>query len=73
MTIRNGIDVTVERGAFENDAHSGKNARVVKVIRGFFAVIDIDGVDNYRGALLDCLQPRMTAATYAILTGAAAE
>jgi hypothetical protein len=59
--IIDNMDVTVEAGAFDNDAHKGERARVYKVIRGIFAVIVLDGSDEMRGCIVDCLQPRMTA------------
>lgn len=58
--IQDDMDITVEAGAFENDAHSGKRGRVVKVI-GCFAVIQIEGVDGCRACTVDNLQPRWTA------------
>lgn len=60
VMIRDGMDITIEAGAFENDNHKGERARVIKVIRGIFAVFELEN-GEVLGCFTDCVQPRMTA------------
>lgn len=56
--IQPNMTVTIEKGAFHNDVHTGERARVVKVVR-CFAILDKGG--EICACVVDHLQPTVTA------------